>query len=46
MPAFTRVGLIDEATARAFLADLEALNARHEFSASFIVTAAVGTNPS
>jgi ubiquinone/menaquinone biosynthesis C-methylase UbiE len=46
MPAFTRIGLIDEATARAFLADLEALNARHEFSASFIVTAAVGTNPS
>jgi ubiquinone/menaquinone biosynthesis C-methylase UbiE len=43
MPMFTQVGLIEEATAEAFLADLEQLNAKGEFSASFIVQAAVGT---
>ena len=36
-------GLIDEAPAHAFLADIEELNAKGEFSASFIVQAAVGT---
>jgi hypothetical protein len=41
---FVQVGLIEEATAQAFLADLEQLNAEGEFSASFIVQAAVGTN--
>jgi ubiquinone/menaquinone biosynthesis C-methylase UbiE len=43
MPMFIQVGLIEEATAQAFLADLEQLNAKGEFSASFIVQAAVGT---
>lgn len=43
MPMFVHVNLIDESTARAFLADLEALNAKGEFSASFLVHAAVGT---
>jgi hypothetical protein len=43
MPMFIEVGLIEEATAQAFLADLEELNAEGEFSASFIVQAAVGT---
>jgi ubiquinone/menaquinone biosynthesis C-methylase UbiE len=43
MPMFIHVDLIEEATARAFLADLEALNQKSEFSASFIVQAAVGT---
>lgn len=43
MPMFIHVGLIEEATAQAFLADLEELNAKREFSASFIVQAAVGT---
>lgn len=43
MPMFVHAGLIEEAPAQAFVADLEALNAKHEFSASFIVQAAVGT---
>jgi ubiquinone/menaquinone biosynthesis C-methylase UbiE len=43
MPMFIQAGLIDEATASAFLADLEVLNANREFSASFLVQAAVGT---
>lgn len=43
MPMFTQAGLIEEATAQAFLADLERLNAKGEFTASFIVQAAVGT---
>lgn len=43
MPMFVHVELIDEATAKTFLADLEALNAKGEFSASFIVQVAVGT---
>jgi ubiquinone/menaquinone biosynthesis C-methylase UbiE len=43
MPMFIQVGLIEEATAQGFLADLEELNAEGEFSASFIVQAAVGT---
>ena len=43
MPMFTHVGLIDEATGNAFLADIEELNRKGEFSASFIVQAAVGT---
>ena len=42
MPMFVHVGLIDEAVAQAFLADIESLNARRAFSASFIVQAAVG----
>ncbi len=43
MPMFVHGALIDEATARTLLDDLEALNARDEFSASFIVQVAVGT---
>jgi ubiquinone/menaquinone biosynthesis C-methylase UbiE len=43
MPMFVHVELIDETTARTLLGDLEALNAKGEFSASFIVQAAVGT---
>jgi hypothetical protein len=43
MPMFVHVTLIDQATAQILLDDLEALNARGEFSASFIVHAAVGT---
>jgi ubiquinone/menaquinone biosynthesis C-methylase UbiE len=43
MPMFIHVGLIEEATAHAFLADIESLNATGAFSASFIVQAAVGT---
>jgi ubiquinone/menaquinone biosynthesis C-methylase UbiE len=45
MPMFIHVGLIEEATAHAFLADIESLNATGAFSASFIVQAAVGTKP-
>jgi ubiquinone/menaquinone biosynthesis C-methylase UbiE len=45
MSKVAQVGLIDQSTASAFLADLEALNTRNEFSASFIVTGAVGINP-
>jgi ubiquinone/menaquinone biosynthesis C-methylase UbiE len=43
MPMFIFAGLIEEAPARAFLADIEELNAKGEFSVSFIVQAAVGT---
>jgi hypothetical protein len=43
MPMFIHAELIEEATAQAVIADLEALNAKGEFSASFIVQAAVGT---
>jgi ubiquinone/menaquinone biosynthesis C-methylase UbiE len=43
MPMFIHAGLIDELSAQMFLADIEALNASNEFSASFIVNAAVGT---
>jgi len=43
MPMFIQVGLIEEATAQIFLADIEKLNAKGDFSASFIVQAAVGT---
>jgi ubiquinone/menaquinone biosynthesis C-methylase UbiE len=43
MPMFIQAGLIEEATGQAFLADIEQLNAKGEFSASFIVQAAVGT---
>ncbi len=43
MPMFVHAGLIEEAAAQAFLADLEALKAKRELSASFIVQAAVGT---
>jgi ubiquinone/menaquinone biosynthesis C-methylase UbiE len=43
MPMFVHVELIDQATAQTLLGDLEALNAKGEFSASFIVQAAVGT---
>lgn len=43
MPMFVHVELIDQPTAQTLLADLEALNAKGEFSASFIVQAAVGT---
>jgi len=42
MPMFIHAELIQEAEARAFLADLQALNAAGEFSASFVVYAAVG----
>jgi ubiquinone/menaquinone biosynthesis C-methylase UbiE len=43
MPMFVHAGLIEEAPAQAFLADIEQLNAKGEFSASFIVRAVVGT---
>jgi ubiquinone/menaquinone biosynthesis C-methylase UbiE len=43
MPMFIQAGLIEEAFAQALLADLQELNAKGEFSASFIVQAAVGT---
>jgi hypothetical protein len=43
MPMFIQVDLIEEATAQILLADIEKLNAKGEFSASFIVQAAVGT---
>jgi hypothetical protein len=39
---FIHAGLIEEPLALAFLADLEALNTKGEFSASFVVQAAVG----
>lgn len=42
MPMFVHVGLIEEAAARDFIADLEGLDAKGEFSASFIMQAAVG----
>jgi ubiquinone/menaquinone biosynthesis C-methylase UbiE len=43
MPMFVPAGLIEETTGQAFLADIEELNAKGEFSASFIVQAVVGT---
>jgi ubiquinone/menaquinone biosynthesis C-methylase UbiE len=43
MPMFVHAELIEQATAQAVLDDLETLNAKGEFSASFIVRAAVGT---
>jgi ubiquinone/menaquinone biosynthesis C-methylase UbiE len=43
MPMFVHVELIDQTIAQSLLDDLEALNAKGEFSASFIVHAAVGT---
>jgi hypothetical protein len=43
MPMFIHVGLIEESIGQAFLADLEELNAKGEFNASFLVQAAVGT---
>jgi hypothetical protein len=42
---FVHAGLIEEATANAFIADIEDLNASGELSASFVVQAAVGTKP-
>ena len=43
MPMFVHVELIGETTGQTLLYDLEALNAKGEFSASFIVQVAVGT---
>jgi ubiquinone/menaquinone biosynthesis C-methylase UbiE len=43
LPMFIHVGLIDADTARVFQEDLEDLDVKGEFSASFIVQAAVGT---
>jgi ubiquinone/menaquinone biosynthesis C-methylase UbiE len=43
LPMFIHVGLIDAETAKVFQEDLEELHAKGEFSASFIVQAAVGT---
>jgi ubiquinone/menaquinone biosynthesis C-methylase UbiE len=43
MPMFIQAGLIEDSAARAFLADIEELNADGTFSASFVVQAAVGT---
>ena len=43
MPLFVHAGLIDEGTAHELVADLEELDARGCFSASFVVQAAVGT---
>jgi hypothetical protein len=45
LPMFTHAGLIAEEIADALKADLENLESRGEFSASFIVQAAVGTVP-
>jgi SAM-dependent methyltransferase len=45
MPMFIQAGLIEDSTARASLADIEALNADGTFSASFVVHAAVGSKP-
>jgi ubiquinone/menaquinone biosynthesis C-methylase UbiE len=45
MPMFIHAGLIEEPQAKAFLNDIEALNAAGTFSASFIVQAATGTRP-
>ena len=42
MPMFIHAELIAEKVAHTFLADLESLNAAGEFSASFVVYAAVG----
>ena len=42
MPMFVHVELIDKTTAQTLLDDLEALNRKGEFSASFVVQAAVG----
>jgi SAM-dependent methyltransferase len=46
MPLFIHAELIAEKVAHTFLADLESLNAAGEFSASFVVYAAVGKNKS
>lgn len=43
MPMFVQAGLIDGSTGAELTADLEELNRKGEFSASFIVQAAVGT---
>lgn len=43
MPMFIHAGLIEPSTAQSVLADLEALHAKGEFSASFVVQVAVGT---
>jgi hypothetical protein len=43
LPMFIHVGLIDAETAPVFQDDVEDLNGKGEFSASFIVQAAVGT---
>lgn len=45
MPMFVHAGLIGEGITQTFLADLEELEARGEFSASFVVQAAVGVVP-
>jgi hypothetical protein len=45
MPLFVQAGLISDEDGNAVVADLEALNRRGEFSASFIVQSAVGTKP-
>jgi SAM-dependent methyltransferase len=42
MPMFVHAGLIDEAPAQALIKDIEALNAAGQFSATFVVQAAVG----
>jgi hypothetical protein len=43
VPMVMNVGLIEEATARAFVADIEELHANGQLSARFMVQAAVGT---
>ncbi len=45
MPLFVGAGLIDEKVAGALIDDMEALNSKGEFSASFVVQAAVGQKP-
>ncbi len=45
VPIWVQGGLIAEADARDLVADLQALDARGAFSASFVVYAAVGTKP-
>ena len=42
---FIQAGDIEERQAKAFLSDIEALNAAGTFNASFIVQAATGARP-
>ncbi len=44
-PMFIQAGYIEERQAKAFLSDIEALNAAGTFNASFIVQAATGARP-
>ncbi len=45
LPMFVHAEVLDAAVARALAADLEALSARGDFHASFMICTAVGTRP-